>query len=229
MPTYTVPSPGRDAWKSWRKTVTGVDLTATRGYAIQGEFLDAGAAYALPVGVLVLGVEQARDGTTVTLWTTGDGALGRVRRLTRKGPWAGKATINIIAKALATHPWPAGARAVKTAHARNVAAGDCLRCRRRVAAGDGIQAHDARGRVVVQHDPCPPLRNEYPGRCGRCGGWVDAREGVLVRRRDHVMYLRAEMLLPPLTGEQYLELTGLVVLHRACPATRAEPRLGVIA
>src|SRR5439155_13620100 len=105
-----------------------------------------------------------------------------VKRLIRKGPWAGKATLTAIGKLLAKHPWPTQAPPRKTAAAPNQTVADCRDCRQPVQPGEGVQDRDARGYRYVKHRQCPPrpaLRNAYPGTCKICLGWVDVEEGVL--------------------------------------------------
>ncbi|GAA0719550.1 hypothetical protein Drose_05860 [Dactylosporangium roseum] len=218
MAVHIIPAATAGARRSWRKTITGVDPGQTKGYAVQGDFVEAGAAYDLPAGSLLLGVDKTDDGTVVTVWETTGDELRQIKQLTRKGPWAGKATISTLTKLAAAHPWPAGAKPRKTRHATNTTTADCRHCHQPVAPGDGIQGRNERGYPYAEHRQCPPLRNAYPGACKRCSGWIDVGEGVLHDRRDFEMYGRLGAGLPPVTMEQYQSLGGFVLTHDGhCP------------
>ena len=49
-----IPSARDSRWKSWRRELTGVDVTKTTGYAFQGDWLTAGRKAELEVGSYVL-------------------------------------------------------------------------------------------------------------------------------------------------------------------------------
>ncbi len=233
---YTIPAPREGATKSWRKTVTGVDPTKVKGFAVQGKFLDPGATYHLPPGGLIVGVDDVPvEGHIVTIWHAADDQLVEVKRLARKGPWAGPATIKAITKLFAEHPWPndpaTGGRAplppVLTSNAPNAAAGECRHCRQTVKTGEGTQGRNDRGYRYVEHRVCPPrppVHNSYAGPCRRCGGWLDAGEGILISRKSESIRTITE--LPPSdvvisawTAATNAEESGVVAVHEGdCPA-----------
>lgn len=177
MTAFTVPAGPPDASRSWRKTVTGVDLDRRGGYAVDGMWLDERARYDAGPQVLILGVDlDTEEGNVVTLWRVDDGGLAEVKRIVRKGSWSGKATLKAIANLAKDARRD---RPVLLARASNAAAGDCHRCHRTVQPGEGVQWRRS-GWVCVAHDPvCPPWPNEHAGVCCHCGSWVEAGTGHL--------------------------------------------------
>lgn len=198
-PTYTIPAPRPGSRKSWRKTITGIAPEQARGYAVQGEFLDAGASYRITPGGIILGVDECPNGNVVNIWRCADdGTLAELKQITRKGPWSGKATINAIAKLVAANPWPTNApKPILAASAKNTVAEKCDRCAHTINPGEGRIGRNQRGYRIAQHDVCPPRPNWYAGKCGRCGGWLDSGEGVLGILEGRTVATHPGMCPPP--------------------------------
>ncbi|MEV5204390.1 hypothetical protein [Streptomyces sp. NPDC053720] len=180
------PAQPEQAVKSWRKLVTGVDDGARGAFALQGKFLSPSVAYDLPVGAVVVVVDQYPDRWEVAMTRTGTGELEPVRE-----PWVlkgalGKRCTDYIARRL-----PAGAaghQAVRLDDHPNSFPGQCMLCRNPLEAGQGrlMAAQDGRTRPAHRAGEClppPPLPevltpNRRPESCLLCGRWVAAGDGI---------------------------------------------------
>lgn len=175
------------ATKTWRKTLTEVSSKHSKGYAFMGDWLDAGARYAMPQCGLILGYDRVDEQHVITVWRAdADGLPAAVKTITRKGrTWAGPATTKAITKLAEAHPWPQGRSATMVKAGPNREPGRCRICREIVPAGEGTWYQ---GSVLHVSGGCPQLRNDHAGACHRCGSWIEVRQGVLVRGPDTVVH-----------------------------------------
>lgn len=181
-----IPEDPIDAERSWRRLITGVDNTAGVGaYALRGPWLDAGVAYRIDTGALIVACDKTQSGYRVVLYRVETGGLVEVKTWDLKGP-LGKRVTDYVARRL-----PAGSRtheARRLEEAPNRWDGRCRTCRNKVAAGVGTWSEYRGARHLPgQCLPPPPppetvAPNWHSGVCLACGGWVSARCGIAVRR-----------------------------------------------
>lgn len=173
-----VPEAPLDANKAWRKLVTGVTPDIRSSFGIDGQWLSPGHAYDLPVGALVLSCDQYANHRVIRLLRADIAELVEVKTWTQKAPLGARA-LNYISKRL-----PAGASHMHAAglDVPNRYDGRCVLCHGSVPAGTGLY-RDGKGVTHLgecpPRPPRPPRRNAFAGCCDMCGGWVEARAGLL--------------------------------------------------
>ncbi|MFD6465353.1 hypothetical protein [Streptomyces goshikiensis] len=161
----------------WRRLLTAIPDTARGARDLEGTWLDANATVELPVGALVLAVDQHPDRWEITAHRAGADTLTAVQSWTRRSPLGRRETTRLrtlLADDAARHT-------ARTLIAPNRADGTCLACSGSVLAQEGLVHRTRTGPVLVCATCPPPARiNNRPGRCARCTGWVAAREGLAV-------------------------------------------------
>ncbi|MFJ2225641.1 hypothetical protein ACIOFY_37065 [Streptomyces anulatus] len=185
-----VPGPDEGAVKPWRKWLKGLDERQYGGGVCEGEWLDAGAAYALPIGAIVVLCDPQPGGEKkrVRIWRIKkDGTFKEERDSVLGARNAfGTSVRGTMRRLLDKHP--AGQQTWRRLTAAPVRVNEredsCELCRQAVAAGAGILVRDGSGYSRVRHQPgtCPPpppRLNEWAQECGKCGGWLEIEEGVL--------------------------------------------------
>jgi hypothetical protein len=180
-----IPERPDNATSEWRRLIRSIDPTKKGAFALGGPRLDAGAAYELPEGAIVVAVDRYRDRWHVRMMRAEPGGLETVHEWDRKSP-LGQRVVDYIARRL---PPNADQHQFTRLEAMpNRWHSWCQICRRPVPAGQGRVVWEA-NRSRVRHHPgqCPPPReiitpNLYPGLCMACGGWVAAGEGSAIRR-----------------------------------------------
>lgn len=202
--TVLVPSVDASATRSWRKLITAVDKTQEGAFALDGHWLDAGVAYELDAGALVVTCDKTPDGYKVILYRSETGGLAEVKTWHLKGP-LGKLVTGYIARRLPEGAFQHWGRRLE--EASNRWDGRCQTCRNTVPAGAGTwsERYGVRHRTGQCPPPPPPpevvVPNWHAGYCPDCGGWVSARCGIGVRRSTQ----------DPVTGSWYRPK------HEQCP------------
>lgn len=185
-----VPSIPAGSRGSWRRLVQSIDANAQGAFALCGQRLDAGIAYDVPVGALILAVDKFADHRDVQLLRAADADLEPVKTWQVKAP-LGKRVVDFVARRL-----PDGSQRLE---ARRLDAVPnrwdswCRSCRNPVPAGTGrVLWDDGAYRFRVYHHPgqCPPppppppviTPNRYSGLCCLCGIWMYPGEGVALLR-----------------------------------------------
>ncbi len=88
----TVPVAKDSRWKAWCRTLSGVDQSATNGYAFQGQFLTLGRKAEVPVGAYIMrydevGSRSSREPVVSISRVEADGTLTPVLEATGRS-WA---------------------------------------------------------------------------------------------------------------------------------------------
>jgi hypothetical protein len=190
MARVEIPAPDEGAVKPWRKRLQGLDETAHGGAACAGQWLEAGAAYDLPVGALVVLCDPHPGGgkKRVRVWRVKRDGTVKVERDSTLGSANafGASVRGTLRRLLEKHPAQSGTASQLTAAPPRVNTREdfCLSCRQPVPAGAGVLVRVGQQYSKVQHKPgeCPPppvRRNEWAQGCGLCGGWLEEGEGVL--------------------------------------------------
>lgn len=183
----------------WAKALSGVDPDQDGGYALHGAWLDRGAYYTLPEGMLVVSVEKLTKRphftATLTLWRVdgeAEGGLDLVKSWTNKrgkiGPQMLTGVASRLRKAKPPRPMSAYTPEVPAPVRATTRAWHCDDCRRPMPPRRGEYTWIAPGRSHAAHaERCPPRRNTYPDTCGICSGWIREGQGALVpASEDHV-------------------------------------------
>lgn len=188
--TVHIPAPDQGTVKPWRKWLQGLDESQFGAGACVGDWLEAGASYELPVGAIVVLCDPHPGGARkrVRIWRVKrDGTIKEERDSTLGSANAfGTSVRGTMRRLLEQHPARREtARQIAAAPPRvNEREDSCELCRQPVAVRAGVLVRDGRGYSRVQHQPgeCPPppaRPNQRPTACGKCGGWLEAGEGVL--------------------------------------------------
>lgn len=203
--------------KSWAKAVDAVDTTERDGYALQGVWLDRGAAYDLDEGTLVVTVDRhhdlnrGKDRVRLVLWRVTAQAQDGMEVVGEWSKWGhvGKAMLTQVAKALSQRAVPVPKRpewrlATSAPPRPNRRAERCHKCRQQVPELEG-RVRSVRGAWLVEHvGRCPDRTNSFPGRCHHCGQHVGAYCGLLQehegkRRVAHAEECPPVQLNPPVS------------------------------
>ncbi|MFC5833607.1 hypothetical protein [Nonomuraea insulae] len=187
-----IPDPIEPPAESWAKTVHAVNADAAgEGSALQGDWLDRGAVYALAAGELVVMFDKAPGGAAiVTLHQVSDAEdapLTELRTWTNPAGTIDPQVLADISGHVATlKPRRYRPLMLSSGPARpNTRAEDCHLCRFEVPAGEG-RLMQVEGRARVCHTTCPPrppLHNYYEQACGNCRHPVPVGEGILYQTR----------------------------------------------
>ncbi|MFD3959564.1 hypothetical protein ACFWRG_32415 [Micromonospora tulbaghiae] len=185
-----IPAPDEEAVKPWRKRLTGLDESQPGAMSCEGDWLEAGATYQMPVGALIVLCDPLPGGARkrVRIWRVKrDGTVKEERDSTLGSSNAfGTSVRGTLRRLISQHPPQKGAVHQTTAAAPRVNErdGTCSQCRQPIPARAGILERNHRGYMDPRHRPgqCPPpppRTNDYAQACGLCGGWLEAGLGVL--------------------------------------------------
>lgn len=179
-----VPQKPEGTTKAWRKLLNSVNDGAASAYGFVGQWLDAGLAYEMPEGALVMVVDRfGPDRWTVALTTATPLGLEPINTWELKGR-LGKRVVDFTRRRL-----PAGAEEMTAEPLEakpNWFESYCRRCRGPVPAGGGRMASIGGTGVIHHPGQCPPppeivRPNRWGGTCLHCQGWVAAETGAAVR------------------------------------------------
>lgn len=171
--------------KAWRRMITHVDAARSDAFAFDGVWLDAGVAYELPVGAVVVACDQYPQQWVVRMLRVDAGGLEETKAWELKAR-LGKRVTDFVGRRLA--PGAAGHRAARLEAMPNLWDGWCAYCRQAVPARSGrVVKADGCNRVMHHPGQCPPrperiVPNRYAGTCFACGGWVAEEQGVAILR-----------------------------------------------
>ncbi|MGW2425194.1 hypothetical protein ACWC0C_39145 [Streptomyces sp. NPDC001709] len=185
-----IPAADEGAVKPWRKLLRGLDESQHGARGCLGDWLEAGASYGLPAGAVIVLCDPLPGGDKkrVRLWRVKTDGTTKVERDSTLGSANafGTSVRGTMRRLVDKHPpRPGPVRQLTAAPPRvNERADTCGLCRQPVAAREGVLARNHRGYTEARHQPgqCPPpppLKNDYPQACGRCGGWLEKGEGIL--------------------------------------------------
>ncbi|MFK0047954.1 hypothetical protein ACIQU4_28475 [Streptomyces sp. NPDC090741] len=199
--------------KPWRKLLRALDESKRGAMSCEGDWLEAGASYALPAGAVVVLCDPLPEGgrKRVRIWRVESDGTPKVERDSTLSSASafGASVRGTLRQILEQHPVRVGAvRQLTPAPARpNERNDSCSRCHQPVAAREGILARSPRGFMEAQHQPgqCPPAppkpgatdhaaqrpASKSPGArpnareqdCRLCGNVVPAGAGLLERSR----------------------------------------------
>ncbi|HBF84955.1 MAG TPA: hypothetical protein DD420_35015 [Streptomyces sp.] len=178
-----IPPRHPDSIRSWRRLVQYIDPAATGAYALCGSGLEAGVAYTLPDGALVVVCDKLPDRFLVQLLRVTEHALAEEKTWELKAA-LGKRVVDYIGRRLL--PGAGDHRARRAESMPNRYQGRCATCRRTVTAGQGVVHPASTGlSPTVTHRPgeCPPppevlVPNRRSEPCLVCGRWVAAGAGI---------------------------------------------------
>jgi hypothetical protein len=174
-----------DAARGWRRLVGRVDLNKSSTYALEGQPLVAGGAYAIQLDALVVTQDVYQVDRHIRVLRVRPGGLELLKEWRQKAPLGARA-VKAIAKLM---PGVPVYRAAPIAGVANRFPGVCYRCGERVSSGAGSMICFGGKDRVVHPDRCPPIpprRNERDGWCYRCGKPVLAGQGILHRAWDDI-------------------------------------------
>jgi hypothetical protein len=195
-----VPPIPSDSSKGWRKAVTGVDTAEKGGFAVTGEWLQAGDTVEVPLGRLVLAVDKQVTGrrlgrygmedisaATVTVYRAKpDDLVPLWKRAFKQAKSAlGATTLKKLQQLLDDQPVPeGGVTVVEEARRPNRRAGTCRWCHGQVAAERGHLVGRGENVEIEHWQACPALRATNGAVCNLCGVTVDAAQAHVVLPRD---------------------------------------------
>ncbi|MFE0457783.1 hypothetical protein ACFW1A_00800 [Kitasatospora sp. NPDC058965] len=200
--SFTVPEvpAGLHPAGCWRKTVTGLDLTAARGKAVQGEWLNSGDIVALPVGALVVVVDKATTGwaenwrtreryakkdATVTVYRIGRDEPVWTRHFQQDASAFGETTRRKLLALLAAEEVPRDqVEVVREAKRPSHIAGACRWCGEHLPVGHGHLVGHGEDLKVEHYRECPTEPAATGEVCELCGVSVVVGQAERVLRRD---------------------------------------------
>lgn len=174
-----IPRAEHGSTKTWRRLVRAVLPDREGAFALDGPPLEAGAAYQVASGAVIVAVDHVGDVRHIRLLQVTARGIEQVKEWRQKAP-LGARVVKSVAKVLPAAPVQ---HAAAVAGVTNRWDGRCYRCGQDVTAGAGNVVWVQGKSRVTHRDQCPPVPprpNTYPSACASCGRWVPAEAGVVV-------------------------------------------------
>lgn len=187
----TAPHTQDGARRSWCKLVRGVDRDRPGGFALRGDILDAGRAYEVSAGALLVAADAVGEHWHVRVLRAETGGAVEVKTWLQKNQ-IGPRIVDWVGRRL-----PAGPVHLHAAECErwqcNRYSGRCRECGGQVQARTGWQRREHGSWVILHDGPCPVRRNAYAGPCWDCSGWIAVGEGVLQLRSPRLGVARRRL------------------------------------